>query len=136
MLCACSFVVFALCSLQKHRHLFVLFFLITKLSYISGIFASSTCVLSPCKCLPLFYYQAMLAPLARKGVTIFAIGVGASADDEELETIAYPPIRVFQAENAKALSSIKDQLVGDICRGESSFQIQVGLGPICRRRLF
>ena len=62
----------------------------------------------------------MLAPLARKGVTIYTIGVGASADEEELETIAYPPIRVFHAENAQALSSIKDQLVGDICRGESS----------------
>ena len=62
----------------------------------------------------------MLAPLARKGVTIYTIGVGASADEEELQTIAYPPIRVFHAENAQALSSIKDQLVGDICRGESS----------------
>ena len=123
MLCACSFVVFALCSSQKHRHLFFFFFffLIIKLSYISVIFASSTCLLSPCKCLTLLSYQAMLAPLARKGVTIYTIGVGASADEDELETIAYPPIRVFQAENAQALSSIKNQLVGDICRGESSF---------------
>ncbi|KAK3757747.1 hypothetical protein RRG08_056133 [Elysia crispata] len=60
--------------------------------------------------------EAMLAPLARKGVTIYTIGVGASADEEELKTIAYPPIRVFHAENAQTLSCIKDQLVEDICR--------------------
>ncbi|KAK3781270.1 hypothetical protein RRG08_052837 [Elysia crispata] len=60
--------------------------------------------------------QSEVASLAKKGVTVYAIGVGDSADEAELETIASSPSRVLHARDAQALTSIKDQLVGDICK--------------------
>ncbi|KAK3781267.1 hypothetical protein RRG08_052834 [Elysia crispata] len=69
--------------------------------------------------------KAMSARLARKGVKIYAIGLGASADKEELKTIVYPSIHIFYVENSEDLSSIKDHLVGDICRDWNRTQTKV-----------
>ncbi|KAK3757702.1 hypothetical protein RRG08_000210 [Elysia crispata] len=55
--------------------------------------------------------QEMLARLSKKRVTIYAIGVGASAHTKELKTIASSPSHKFYVEKAKDLSSIKSKLL-------------------------
>ncbi|KAK3757703.1 hypothetical protein RRG08_000210 [Elysia crispata] len=55
--------------------------------------------------------KEMLARLSKKRVTIYAIGVGASAHTKELKTIASSPSHKFYVEKAKDLSSIKSKLL-------------------------
>lgn len=80
---------------------------------------------------------AEAAKARAKGIYVFAIGIGKSADNTELNAIASDPDDdyVFQVESFQALNTIVDILAMKTCEAEGGFKIQSDTQPISGEKM-